>query len=70
MAICIDLVSLGAEVFFMPWLDLSDHKGVCKPVKILSDSCVRDTKGPGKLGRVPYLAMIMGQHVPESAQPG
>ena len=54
----------------MPWLDLSDHKGVSKPVKILPDCCVRDTKGPGKLGSVPYLAMIMSQHVPESAQSG
>jgi hypothetical protein len=52
---------------FMPWLKLIHHEGSGQNIKGWTHGFVRQAHGPGKLGGVPELSVIMRQHRPESA---
>ena len=52
----------------MPRRQLTHHENTLQKIEVAADRGFADTQGAGRLRRIPYLAMVMGEHGPEAKQ--
>ena len=50
----------------MPWLEYPEHKSAFKDFNIFSDCHIRNSERAAQFTIIDYLAMIMGDHAPET----